>query len=465
VSDPAQPDLVVRGGTVVTAADAFLADVAIRGGRIQAIGVDLPAATHEIDAHGLQVLPGGVDVHTHLDAPVGDVTAIDDFESGTAAAACGGITTICDYAWQQPGQTIAEGIEAWKAKAVGKAIVDYGFHVILSDASDARLAEIPRAVTAGYPSFKVFMIKEFGIGDTGILRVMAAARASGAVVNVHAENSAILEQRASEMLAAGKRNPRYYAESRPPIAEAEATRRALDYAALTQSEVYIVHLSCAEALVAVRAARAAGVRVWAETRPIYLALSDERYAPGGLEAAKLVGAPPLRSPGDVAALWAGLANGEIQAIGSDNTSWSVEQKAAGQDDFTRVPYGVPGLQTEMQVIYSEGVSKGRISVNTFVATFCTNPARIFGLYPRKGTIAVGSDADLVLFDPSRTLTIGEWPLYSRAGYDPFEGLLVTGAPVVTLSRGEVIAREGQLLGRPGRGEHLLRKRMTASAYG
>jgi dihydropyrimidinase len=207
------------------------------------------------------------------------------------------------------------------------------------------------------------------------------------------------------------------------------------------------------------------VRVWAETRPIYLALSEERYAAGGLEAAKLVGAPPLRSRADVAALWDGLASGEIQAIGSDNTSWSVEQKAAGQDDFTRVPYGVPGLQTEMQVIYSEGVTKGRISVNTFVAAFCTNPARIFGLYPRKGTIAVGSDADLVLFDPSRTLTIGDWRLYSRAGYDPFEGLQVSGVPVLTLSRGEVVAREGQVLGRPGRGEHLLRKRLTALARG
>jgi dihydropyrimidinase len=320
-------------------------------------------------------------------------------------------------------------------------------------------------VAAGYPSFKVFMIKEFGIGDTGILRVMAAARASGAVVNVHAENSAILEQRATQMRAEGRKDPRYYAESRPPLAESEATRRALDYAALMGAEVYIVHMSCADALAAVRAARAAGVRVWAETRPIYLALSEERYAPGGLEAAKLVGAPPLRSRADVAALWEGLATGEIQAIGSDNTAWSLEQKAAGQDDFTRVPYGVPGLQTEMQAIYSEGVTKGRISVNTFVAAFCTNPARIFGLYPRKGTIAVGSDADLVLFDPSRTLTIGDWPLYSRAGYDPFEGLVVTGVPVLTLSRGEIIAREGHLLGRPGRGEHLLRKRVAASAHG
>lgn len=450
-------DLVIRGGTLVTAADTFVADVAVRDGRIVAIGRELTAGEQEIDASGLQMLPGGVDVHTHLDAPVGDVTAVDDFESGTAAAACGGITTICDYAWQRPGRTIAQAIDEWKAKAAGKAYIDYGFHVILSDASDERLAELPAIVAAGYPSFKVFMIKEFGIGDASILRLMAAARAAGAIVNVHAENGEMLDHCAAEMLRAGHHDPRYFAESRPALAEAEATRRALDYAALTGAEVYIVHLSCAEALAAVRAARGAGVRAWAETRPIYLALSKERYAVGGLEAAKLVGAPPLRTIDDQAALWDGLRAGDIQAIGSDNTSWTAEQKAAGLDDFRRVPYGVPGLETEMQVIYSEGVSKGRISVNTFVAAFATNPARIFGLYPRKGTIAIGSDADFVLFDPKRRLTVGDRPLHSRAGYDPFQGFRITGVPVLTVSRGEIVAREGELEGKAGRGEHLTRK--------
>jgi dihydropyrimidinase len=455
----ASAELVLRGGTVVTASDSVLADIAIRDGRIVSIGADLAAGDQEIDVRGMQVLPGGVDVHTHLDAPVGNVTAVDDFESGTAAAACGGITTICDYAWQQPGQTIAAGIDTWKAKASGKAHVDYGFHVILSEASPERLAEIPSIVAAGYPSFKVFMIPEFGIGDDGILRVMAAAQAAGAIVNVHAENGAMLALCADEMLAAGRRDPRFYAESRPVLAEAEATRRALDYAALTGAEVYIVHLSCADALAAVRAARAAGQRAWAETRPIYLALTEERYAVGGLEAAKFVGAPPLRSAVDQAALWTGLRNGDIHVIGSDNTSWTSEQKAAGQDDFTRVPYGVPGLETEMQVIYSEGVSTGRISANTLAAVFATNPARIFGLYPRKGTIAVGSDADLVVFDPRRTTTIDARRLHSRAGYDPFEGFKITGVPTLTISRGEVIAREGELVSRAGRGLHLARHRM------
>jgi dihydropyrimidinase len=452
-------DLLIRGGTVVTAADAYPADVAIRAGRIVAVGEALGGAREEIDATGLQVLPGGIDVHTHLDAATADgVTSADDFESGTAAAACGGITTICDYAFQAPGQSLAQAVETWKAKAAGKAHIDYGFHVAPAEATPERLAELPALVAAGYPSFKVFMIREWGIGEEGILRLLEAARACGALVNIHAEDGEMLRHAGERLLADGKRDPRYYAESRPALAEAEATRRAIAYAELVGAEIYIVHVSCREALEAIRAARARGQRVWAETRPIYLALTDERYRAGGLEAAKVVGAPPLRSADDQVALWAGLRSGDLQVIASDNTSWSPAQKAVGQDDFTRVPYGVPGLETELAVVYSEGVSRQRLPLTTFVSATSTAPARIFGLYPRKGSIAVGSDADLVLFDPARTSTIDERHLHSRAGYDPFHGLQVQGRPVLTISRGEVIAREGELLSTPGRGLHLLRRR-------
>lgn len=456
-------ELVVRGGTVVTATESVRADVGVDGGRVTTLAPSLPTGRREIDATGLLVLPGGVDVHTHLDAEVGGVRSVDDFESGTAAAACGGVTTICDYAWQARGQSLTGAVEAWKTKAVGRAHVDYGFHVIVSDASDRTLAEIPRLVDIGYPSLKVFMINEFGIGDQAMVRVLDAARKVGVVVNVHAENGDMLDHCTRNLLAAGRRDPRYYPASRPVLAEAEATRRAIDYAALVDAEIYIVHLSCAAALEAVSAARRRGVRVWAETRPIYLALTEERYAAGGAEAAKFVGAPPLRTARDQAALWEGLRSGDIQAIGSDNTSWTVEQKAAGARDFTRVPYGVPGLETEMPVIYSEGVSASRISLQTFVAAFSTNPARIFGLYPQKGTIAVGSDADMVLFDPVGKGVVDERQLHSRAGYDPFNGFELRGMPTLTLSRGEVVARQGQLVSQAGRGRHLLRRRTSTGA--
>ena len=451
-------DLVIRGGLIATATDTFTADLGIRNGRIATIGEGLPPGASEVDARGLRVLPGGVDVHTHLDLDLGGTRTADDFESGTAAAACGGITTICDYAWQAKEENLTDTIARWAAKAKDRAHIDYGFHIILSDVTDARLAEIPAIVSAGYPSFKVFTIREFGIGDKALLRVLRAARAAGAVVNVHCENSEMLDLAEKDMLAAGRIDPRFYAESRPALAEAEATRRVIDYAELTEAEVYIVHMSCEGAVDAVRAARKRGVRVWGETRPIYLGLTSERYNPGGLEAAKVIGAPPLRALPDQAALWDALRSGDLQTIGSDNTSWTVDQKAEGVRDFRRVPYGVPGLETEMRVIYSEGVARGRITLQTFVAAFATNPAKIFGFYPRKGTIAVGSDADLVLFDPRKVETIDERRLHSRAGYDPFHAFTITGVPVLTVSRGEIIARNGELLSHPGRGQHLLRER-------
>ena len=451
-------DLVVRGGLVATASDVVVADLGIRGGRIATIDAGLAASAQEIDARGLVVVPGGVDVHTHLDLDLGNMRTADDFESGTAAAACGGVTTICDYAWQTKGVGLAQTIATWKAKAHGRAHIDYGFHVILSEATDDRLSEIPALVAAGFPSLKVFTIREFGLADDALLRVLRAARGAGALVNVHCENSEMLDLAQADLVGAGRTDPRHYADSRPALAEIEATRRVIDYAELVDAEVYIVHMSCSGAADAVRAARKRGLRVWGETRPIYLGLTQDAYAKGGVEAAKVCGAPPLRTEADVTALWDALRAGDIQTIGSDNTSWTVAQKAEGANDFRKVPYGVPGLETEMRIVYSEGVARGRISLQTFVAAFATTPAKLFGLYPRKGTIAVGSDADLLILDPAATQTIDERALHSRAGYDPFNGFTVRGVPRVTLSRGEVVARDGRLLSRPGRGQLVLRQR-------
>jgi len=451
-------DLVVRNGLVATATDAKVTDLGIRGGRIATIDAGLPQCKREIDARGLLVVPGGVDVHTHLDLDLFGTSTADDFESGTAAAAAGGVTTICDYAWQKAGDSLAKTIDIWKAKAAGKAHVDYGFHVIVSDASDHVLKEFPALVGAGFPSFKVFTIRDFGVSDEALLRVMKAGKAAGGIINVHCENSDMLDLAQNDLIAAGKTDPRYYASSRPALAETEATRRVIDYAELVDAEVYIVHMSCSGAADAVRQARRRGLRAWGETRPIYLGLTDEAYENGGLTAAKVCGAPPLRTDSDLNALWDAMRSGDIQTVGSDNTSWTVKQKEEGAKDFRKIPYGVPGLETEMRVIYSEGVAKGRISLQTFVAAFSTTPAKLFGLYPQKGTIAVGSDADLLLMDPEATQTIDERTLHSRAGYDPFHGFEVRGVPRLTLSRGEVIARDGKTLSRPGRGQLVLRER-------
>jgi dihydropyrimidinase len=451
-------DLVIRGGLVATATDAVVADLGIRGGRIATIDQGLPRNGAEIDARGLIVMPGGVDVHTHLDLDLGGARTADDFESGTAAAACGGVTTICDYAWQTKGTSLARTIETWEAKAQGKAHIDYGFHVILSEATDDVLKQIPALVGAGFPSLKVFTIREFGLADEALLRVMRAARAAGALLNVHCENSEMLDLAQADLVASGRTDPRHYADSRPALAETEATRRVIDYAELVDAEVYIVHMSCSGAADTLRDARRRGLRVWGETRPIYLGLTQDAYAAGGVEAAKVCGAPPLRTEADLNALWDALRAGDIQTIGSDNTSWTVAQKAEGARDFRKIPYGVPGLETEMRVVYSEGVARGRISLQTFVSAFATTPARLFGLYPRKGTIAVGSDADLLILDPAGTQTIDERALHSRAGYDPFNGFSIRGVPRLTLSRGEIVARDGTLLSRPGRGQLVLRER-------
>jgi dihydropyrimidinase len=451
-------DLVIRGGLVATTSAPTVADIGINGGRIATVDAGLPPGTREIDARGLVVTPGGVDVHTHLDLDLFGTRTADDFESGTAAAACGGVTTICDYAWQKAGDSLAKTLEIWKAKAAGKAHIDYSFHVIVSDASDEVLKEFPALVDAGFPSVKVFTIRDFGVSDEALLRVMRAARAVGALVNVHCENSDMLDLAQADLVAAGRTDPRHYAGSRPALAETEATRRVIDYAELVDAEVYIVHMSCSGAADAVRTARRRGLRVWGETRPIYLGLTDEAYEKGGLEAAKVCGAPPLRTDADLEALWDALRAGDIQTIGSDNTSWTVKQKAEGAADFRKVPYGVPGLETEMRVIYSEGVAKRRIPLQTFVSAFSTTPAQLFGLCPRKGTIAPGSDADLLILDPDATQMIDERMLHSRAGYDPFQGFEVRGVPRLTLSRGEVVARDGKILSRPGRGQLLLRER-------
>ena len=447
-------DLAVRGGTVVTADWMRAADVGIADGRIAELGA-VGDAREELDASGLLVLPGVVDAHTHLDAqfrPDGPRTA-DDFSSGTVAAACGGVTTVVDYARQWPGRTLAEGLAEWKARAAGRAVIDYSFHVVVTDFSDRSLADVAAVLADGFPSVKAFMMR---ISDEELLRLMRAAADAGGLVMAHAENAWVLEHRRQELFSQGKRSARWYVDSRPEIGEAEATSRAIDYAELTGATLCVVHLSCDAALERVRAAKARGWRAWAEVRPCYLLLDAERYAAPGAEPLEYSGCPPLRPAWNLDRLWAGLADRTLDVVGSDHCTWTLKQKSVGADDFTLIPHGIPALETELSSLWTAGVGGGKVAATRLVEALATAPARLHGLYPRKGTIAVGSDADLVLFDPQRRETIAQARLHSRAGYEPCEGMECTGWPVLTLSRGEVVARDGTFVGAPGRGQLLRR---------
>jgi len=449
-------DLAVRGGTVVTASETRLADVGIAGGRISALG-EVGEARAELDASGLFVLPGVVDAHTHLDAQAlpGAPRTADDFESGTIAAACGGVTTVVDYARQHPGRSLAEAAQDWCARAEGKAVIDYGFHLVATDFSDASLADVPSVVADGFPSFKAFMMR---LSDAELLRLMSAVAAAGGLVMAHAENAWVLEHRKQELFAQGRRSARWYVDSRPEIGEAEATSRAFDYADLIGAKVCVVHLSCDAALERVRAAKARSAQAWAEVRPCYLLLDSERYTAPGAEPLMFSGCPPLRAAWNLDRLWAGLADGTLDVIGSDHCAWTLEQKSVGAEDFSLIPHGIPALETELVSLWTAGVGGGKLSANRLVEAMATAPARLHGLYPRKGTIAVGSDADLVLFDPNRDETITQSRLHSRTGYEPCEGMRCVGWPVLTLSRGDVIARDGEYVGKPGRGQLLRRER-------
>ena len=454
-------DLAIHGGTIVTATETRRADIGIADGRIVAIG-EVGEALVEEDATGLLVLPGVVDPHTHLDAQFreGGPHTADDFLSGTAAAACGGVTTIIDYARQFPGATLADGIRDWTARAADKALIDYSFHIIVTDFSDASLAEIPALLADGFPSVKAFMMR---ISDAELLKLMAASAAAGGLVMAHAENAAVLDHQKEKLFAEGKRSARWYVDSRPEIGEAEATARAIDYADLTGATVCVVHLSCDAALQRVREAKARGSRPWIEVRPCYLLLDADRYTAEGVDPLTLSGCPPLRPAWNLDKLWAGLADGTIDMVGSDHCSWSLAEKSVGADDFSAIPHGIPALETQLPTLWSVGVDANRLKLdgnqraNRLVEVMSTAPAKLHGLYPRKGTIAIGSDADLVLFDDNRRETVSQARLHARAGYEPCEGMEVVGWPVATFSRGELIARNGEIVAKPGRGQLLKRQ--------
>ncbi|PYT52491.1 MAG: dihydropyrimidinase [Acidobacteria bacterium] len=454
-------DTIIANGRVVTATDTYLADIAISAGKIEVVGQNLPRqnAARVLEAMGKYVFPGGIDVHTHLDMPFGGTTSADDFETGTRAAAFGGTTTLIDFAIQYKGQSLRTAFDTWMSKASQKAVCDYAFHCIITELGDTQLKEMNALVREGVTSFKLFMAYPgvFMLDDASIFKALQTTAKNGGLVCMHAENGSAIDVIVQQALAEGKKAPKYHALTRPTTAEAEATARAIALAEMAGAPVYIVHLSCNEALEKVREARDRGLPVYAETCPQYLYLSIENFDVPGFEGAKYVFTPPLREKWHQEKLWNGLKRDHLQVVSTDHCPFCFkEQKELGKDDFTKIPNGGPGIEHRMSLIYSGGVAHGRFSVNRFVELVSTTPAKLFGLYPRKGTIAVGSDADLVIFDPHRKHTISAKTHHMRVDYSMFEGIQVTGMPDTVLSRGRVVVDGDKFLGRAGQGEFLKR---------
>ncbi|MHB8655614.1 MAG: dihydropyrimidinase [Terriglobia bacterium] len=455
-------DTLIKNGIVVTATDTYPADIGISKGKIVAVGQALPAetATETFDAQGNFVFPGGIDVHTHLDMPFGGTKSADDFESGTTAAAFGGTTTLIDFAIQYKGQTLRTALDTWWKKADGKAVIDYGFHCIVTDLPDARLEEMKSLVQEGITSFKLFMAYPgvFMVEDGLIFKAMLKASETNSLICMHAENGSAIDVIVQRALAEGKTAPKYHALTRPTTAEAEATGRAIALAEMAGAPVYIVHLSCNEALEKVREARDRGLPTYAETCPQYLYLSLENFDVPGFEGAKYVFTPPLREKWHQEKLWSGLAADHLQVVSTDHCPFCYkEQKELGIGDFTKIPNGGPGIEHRLSLVYTGGVQTKRFSVNRFVELVATAPAKLFGLYPRKGTIAVGSDADLVIFDPNREAVISAKTHHMRVDYSMFEGIRVKGMPRQVFSRGQLVIDNNKFVGRVGQGEFLKRQ--------
>jgi len=459
---------LITGGTIVTATDNYKADVLVDGEKIAMIGRDLKAAgAKKISAAGKYVIPGGIDVHTHMELPFGGTFASDDFETGTRAAAFGGTTTIVDFAVQGMGEPLEKARDLWLKKARGKAVIDYGLHMIVRDVSDKVLREMDTMVREGVSSFKLFMAYPgvFMVDDASIFKALTRTAENGGLICMHAENGGVIDVLVKRALAKKNTAPKWHALTRPPEAEAEATNRAFRLAEMAGGvPLYIVHLSAAQALEQVRLFRDRGLPAYAETCPQYLFLSVDNYDEPGFEGAKYVMSPPLREKWHQDELWKGLARNDLQVISTDHCPFCMKegfqgqpkQKELGIGDFSKIPNGAPGVETRMYLTYDGGVVQNRITLNRWVEVTSTTPAKIMGMFPKKGTIAVGSDADIVIWDPRATHTISVKTHHMRVDYNPYEGRKVKGKPALVMSRGEVIVDKDKFLGRKGRGRFIKR---------
>ena len=449
---------LIKNGHIITATDNYHADILIEGETISVIGAKLDMeADVTIDAGGKLVIPGGIDPHTHMELPFGGTTAADDFRTGTIAAAHGGTTTIIDFAVQYKGESLIQGVDNWHKKAEGKTAIDYGFHLITTDLPDERVPEMRQLINEGVMSFKMFMAYPgvFLVDDATIFRAMKNAGNWGGLICMHAENGIVINEIIKRALEKGHTAPKYHALTRPTVAEAEGVHRAIAIAEMAESPVYIVHLSCADALNQVRQARDRGIPAFAETCPQYLFLSIDDYG-DDFNGAKYVMTPPLREKANQAELWKGLKMDDLQVISTDHCPFCMkEQKELGKDDFTKIPNGAPGVEHRVSLIYN-GVVENHISLNRFVELTSTAAAKMFGLFPKKGTIAIGSDADIVIFDPNKDQTLSVKTHHMNVDYSAYEGKTIKGVVETVLSRGAIVIDKGEFKGKSGNGQFLKR---------
>ena len=462
--------VLIKGGRVITAADDYVADVLVEGERIALVGESLDVdAERTIDASGKYVLPGCVDPHTHLDMPFGGTVTVDDVESGQIAAAFGGTTCHVDFIIQPKGATFAAAIHEWKAKADGKQVIDMGYHMAVTDLNEGgTLDELASLPDQGITSYKLFMAYKGAImvDDETLFRVMQVAADTGALVMVHAEHGDSIDVLVKQALAEGKTEPKYHALTRPPETEGEATNRAIQLARVAGCKLYVVHVSCKEAVEPIALARAKGWDVWGETCTQYFFVDYSFLERPDFEGAKYVYTPPPRPKENQEHLWKAVRTDTLSVISTDHCAFLWDgQKTLGRDDFSKIPNGGPGLENRLHMIHEFGVRQGRITLNRMVELLCTNPAKLFGLYPKKGTIAVGSDADIVVFDPNRRHTISARTDHSKTDYNLFEGAEVTGTPEIVLLRGNVLVDDGQLVAEPGTGQFVKRARFGEQLAG
>ena len=453
-------DLVIRNGTVVTAGDTVTCDIGINDGKITALSAYLPQGKKDIDAQGKYVLPGGIESHCHIEqeSSLGDIMSADDFYSGSRSAAFGGNTTIIPFACQHRGHSVKQVVADYSKLAEEKSVIDYAFHLIITDPTETVLKEeLPYLFNQGYTSFKIYMTYEImQLKDYEILNVMSVAKQEGAMVMVHAENWDIIRWFIDKLLEGGYTDPKYHAVSHPRIAEGEATHRAINLAELIDVPVLIVHVSAEEAIQEIHRAQQRGLKVYGETCPQYLFLTADKLDQPGAEGSKFCCSPPPRDEAAQEAVWRGIENGTFQVFSSDHCPYTYDDKGklfkSETPTFKQVPNGIPGIETRLPLLFSEGVMKGRIDMNHFVALTATNAARIYGLYPQKGTIAVGSDADIAIWDAETKTTISAGMLHDNAGYTPYEGMELQGWPVTVINRGRIVVDDKKMHVERGSGE-------------